>query len=267
MPHKRAKRSAREELCRQRGADLAPGKESLSTEVTSKSASRVLNAEKIRQEWKFKKRLASEGGPRVDKRRKVDNEDKGDAHSLKSPHWKIQPGEPIQHFHRRVEDGMRPIIKSTIQASRATMKPLPGDAQTRSALLRQLRRASTSLPRRLNDVAKAPPSLTALPRKVVDGQGTGEGDPEVQVTQGQPASITACGRCQCLHVFVPLLKKTLRTSHKATAYEVNLSNSGAIRVDGLILVCWGLSCSIEHTETAAKRHLIQLNLCGRGNAT
>ena len=119
MPHKRAKRSTREELRRQRSEirqrqcyrmltsyrsiDLAPGKDTLNNEGIPKSATRVLNAAKIREEWRSKrKRLESDSGKHENKRRKVHSGDDKDSTSLGKIHsgWKIQPGEPIQHFNR-----------------------------------------------------------------------------------------------------------------------------------------------------------------------
>ncbi|KAF8636216.1 hypothetical protein AX17_003702 [Amanita inopinata Kibby_2008] len=219
MPHKRGKRSAREELRKQRGSDLAPEKQSLSNEAIPKSAARVLNAAKIREEWKSTKRqLDSDDGVRGKKRRKVDSTSDGNTTRSSSgkkqekarlSQFKIQPGEPIQHFNRRVEDDMRPIVKSAIQASRATVRqsfraetearknakaskqstnrpssPSPpptseNELPNRNSSLslamagskskipdqpKDFEKLSTSAPRRLNDIAQAPPTLTALPR-------------------------------------------------------------------------------------------------------
>ena len=90
-------------LLSRRGIDLAPGKDSraLNSEVIPKSASRVLNAVKIREEWKLKRqRLGTDSGEREKKRGKVDSDDVKDGTRLGGIHRKIQPGEPIQHFNR-----------------------------------------------------------------------------------------------------------------------------------------------------------------------
>lgn len=120
MPHKRAKRSTREELRRQRYAsddvteclsiflsyrsiDLAPGKDTLNNEGIPKSAARVLNAAKTREEWRLKrKRVESNNGEHKNKRRKVHSGGDKDSTSMEKSRsgWKIQPGEPIQHFNR-----------------------------------------------------------------------------------------------------------------------------------------------------------------------
>ncbi|KAF8633776.1 hypothetical protein AX15_001282 [Amanita polypyramis BW_CC] len=209
MPHKRAKRSAREELQWRREVDLPPEKDSLSSEAIPKSASRILDATKIREEWKSKKRqLEPNSNPQGSKRRRVNGGDERDnSDSRKSSgsiQWKIQHGESIQQFNRRVEDGMRPIVGSAIQGSRATVrqafkearqlantvksnaaKPSPRSLQADSGQSKRFaspaanmvvmntkvstqskdfEKVSTSLPRRLNDIAQAPPALTALPR-------------------------------------------------------------------------------------------------------
>jgi hypothetical protein len=137
MPHKRAKRAVREKLRDQkfvsrlsysnytltttRGTDRAPAKQSLSSEAVPKSLSRVLNASKIREEWKTKKRKLQEDGDikRAErKRRKLGDVEVGYSQSTKgkakveqtTSRWKIKPGEPIQHFNRFVgQDSVKRI--------------------------------------------------------------------------------------------------------------------------------------------------------------
>ncbi|PFH53267.1 hypothetical protein AMATHDRAFT_119022, partial [Amanita thiersii Skay4041] len=171
-----------------------PLKGSLSDEAIPKSAARVLNATKIRH--------------RVQQ-----------SHGTNS--LEIRPGEPIQHFNRRVEDDMRPLVKSAIQASKAiirqTLKETKRAAQAKrlkltspstsspplqkkhkpnqspsgsgprpSAQIREFEKLSTSLPRRLNDVAQAPPLLTTLPRgvkKVQQADGASKHDGILSMAQ------------------------------------------------------------------------------------
>lgn len=78
-------------LTSDRGSNLAPGKESISNEAIPKSAARILNALKIREDYKKKRKLEQEdsGAGTGDKRRKVDD-----------LQLKIKPGESIQHFYK-----------------------------------------------------------------------------------------------------------------------------------------------------------------------
>jgi hypothetical protein len=91
---------------------MAPGKQHLSKEDIPKSFSRVINASKIREEWRAKKRKLEEisDGQHPEKRRKLTvNEDKrtqsAEGKTKEKPvasHFKIKPGESIQHFNRCV---------------------------------------------------------------------------------------------------------------------------------------------------------------------
>lgn len=120
MPHKRAKRSAREQQRKERseltfkllspsyfprGTDLAPpgGGSStvLSTEGIPKSVSRVLDAVRIRAEYRQKKRtrlIEEDGDADASKKRHraAANSDVGN----KATTIEIQPGESLRHFNR-----------------------------------------------------------------------------------------------------------------------------------------------------------------------
>ena len=100
---------------------MAPGRQNLTMEAIPKSFSRVINASKIREEWKAKKRKLVEAAhaPYAEKRRKLtttekkltesaDGKSKG-KHS--TSHLKIKPGESIQHFHRYVGHECRLSIR------------------------------------------------------------------------------------------------------------------------------------------------------------
>lgn len=121
----------------------------------------------------------------------------------------ILPGESLQHYnkyvllyryfsimfktvYRRVEDDMRPLVKSAVQSSNAVVrharhqeisgKPAQKSNKTKStddapSLVvplaskhsgrpMEFQSLSSSAPRRLNDIAQAPPELMRLPRGV-----------------------------------------------------------------------------------------------------
>jgi len=199
MPHKRAKRTTREQLRSERGSDLAPVKQSLSTESIPKSVSRILNAAQIRQDFK-KRKLEDIGEERNSgKRRKVAD---GSSSQSKKVKVKIQPGESLQHFNKRVEDDMRPLVKSAMQSSLSVVRnarkaeteakakekelpksmkpksskskrsPSPSSPQSTTKILhidrpKEFKTTSSSAPRRLNDIAQAPPEFKQLPRGAV----------------------------------------------------------------------------------------------------
>ncbi|KAF9465809.1 hypothetical protein BDZ94DRAFT_1253239 [Collybia nuda] len=117
---------------------------------------------------------------------------------------RIKPGESIQHFNRRVEDDMRYLVKSAVQTSNAVSrsarkaeieekakrqrknmptaesededqekaKPkrkappsIPAPATDKHAdSPKEFQKLSSSAPRRLNDIAQAPPEFKKLPR-------------------------------------------------------------------------------------------------------
>ena len=90
-----------------RGSDLAPVKDSLSHEAIPKGAARILNAEKVQQDWKDRKRKraeASEDGPRESKRQRAHGDEQGGrgGGGRHSDTIKIQPGESLAHFNRQV---------------------------------------------------------------------------------------------------------------------------------------------------------------------
>ena len=72
---------------------MAPAKDSLKDEAIPKSAARVLNAQRIRDDFRRKRKL-EDGEGRDDKRRK---QEKAGKISLL-----IQPAESLQHFNKYV---------------------------------------------------------------------------------------------------------------------------------------------------------------------
>lgn len=180
----------------------------------------MLNAAQIRVDWKEKKRKFEEDGKsgiRHVKKKQEDAGSKGKDHTSKEmsgePKLKsggrtlaIQPGESLVHFnkcvafgfnltvimliqkpYRRVEDDMRPLVKSAMQtssaASRNVRKTEPEAKHNKSkntrgkdpsstppplakhgGLPKEFQTTSSSAPRRLNDIAQAPPEFKKLPR-------------------------------------------------------------------------------------------------------
>ncbi|KZT23708.1 hypothetical protein NEOLEDRAFT_1136202 [Neolentinus lepideus HHB14362 ss-1] len=186
MPHKRAKRSTREKEKHQRGSDLAPREAGVSSEAVPKAMVRVLNAAKIQSEYRKRKneeKDRDEGSKK--KRRKVGGEAKADKADMQ-----ILPGESLSHFNRRVEDAMRPLVRSAVEASsaleRKTRKEMLREKtesnqtqnkpkQNNNSDIEQTKRKpspsktefatlSTSQPKRLNDIAQAPPQFTRVPK-------------------------------------------------------------------------------------------------------
>ncbi|KAI0364543.1 hypothetical protein BV20DRAFT_1005550 [Pilatotrama ljubarskyi] len=209
MPHKRAKRSLREKKRVESGNDLVPGvKKSIEAEEIPKSVARVLNAAKIQQEWAEKKKRKAQAedgaGPSRKKRRKESANGEVEGGSGRTQ-LRIQPGESIAHFNRRVEDSMRYSVREAMQTSSAKMRrarkeELEGKTAKASPATkarsrsrghsdddgsdsendrpassrrptakddkpRDFEKISTSAPRRLNDIVQAPPELKKLPRK------------------------------------------------------------------------------------------------------
>ncbi|PVG01435.1 hypothetical protein CPB86DRAFT_781654 [Serendipita vermifera] len=117
MPHKRAKRSVREEEKRAKGADLVPSQShySIEKEAIPKSISRVLNAAVLHEEYnKKRKRTNGEDGEERDGKKRRKTKDATDTEEMK-----IKPGESITQFNRRVEDTMRSKIRTAVQAGQA----------------------------------------------------------------------------------------------------------------------------------------------------
>ncbi|KAF5314900.1 hypothetical protein D9619_007515 [Psilocybe cf. subviscida] len=213
MPHKKAKRSTRERLRKEQGNEQTPGSYSIHNEPIPKSAARILNSITIRDD--FKKRKNSEDhGERPGKRQKADAAEGKAAKKTdkKKPALTIQPGESIQHFNRRVEDDLRPLVKAAAQTSRAhernTAKteyedrkaekkakqeqgkakdvpektpapektpPPPAPVDKFAGHQKEFATLKSTAPRRLNDIAQAPPELKKLPRGAGSAIGKRDG--------------------------------------------------------------------------------------------
>lgn len=112
------------------------------------------------------------------------------------------------HIYRRVEDDMRPLVKSAMQTSLAVARsvrktelegkknknktenaksavrdvvrsPSPVPLQKHAGRPKEFETTSSSAPRRLNDIAQAPPEFKKLPhgavKRAVRGGGGGDG--------------------------------------------------------------------------------------------
>lgn len=99
----------------------------------------------------------------------------------------------MRGIFRRVEDDMRPLVKSAMQSSSAEVRkinkseleakskppnttsageetaPNSGLISKHEGRPTEFQKNATSAPRRLNDVAQAPPEFSKLPRRAKDG--------------------------------------------------------------------------------------------------
>ncbi|KAF9652794.1 hypothetical protein BDM02DRAFT_2583928, partial [Thelephora ganbajun] len=130
------------EICTRRVTNQAPSQASrnLREEAIPKSIARVLNASQIRSEWKQslgkRKQWDGERGTKADSQcksqKKAKRSDAGTAsEDTKLPPIRIQPGESLAHFNKRVEESMRPLVKSAVQSSSAHMRKLAKDMSTK----------------------------------------------------------------------------------------------------------------------------------------
>ncbi|KAJ7085186.1 hypothetical protein B0H15DRAFT_379457 [Mycena belliarum] len=215
MPHKRAKRSIREQQRSQKGDDLAPmrggGGDVLSSEPLPKSFVRAMNAGLVRAAYREKRKLRGEGyedgeGETAPKKKRQ---------KLDGAQAQIRPGETLAHFNKRIETDMRPLVRSAMQTSLATTRaerkkadsapskgaktsaptlptpnpksktkpthdadaePAPAPPDKHASRPKEFARTSTSAPRRLNDIALAPPDLSAaMARRVATSTSKGKG--------------------------------------------------------------------------------------------
>ncbi|KAF8549745.1 hypothetical protein OG21DRAFT_1469651 [Imleria badia] len=206
MPHKRAKGPVREREKARRATDLAPTI-SLEHEPIPKSVSRVLDATQIRREYRKKKHQRDgvsnsdeDAHPRKKRRHDATDMKYGDTTALR-----INPGETVAEFNRRVESSMVPLIKTALRESSAQARKVRREEAAQESLKRdkhgdkvrqpppesskrgsdlpptsvaeedidrqhvakEFQVASTSAPRRLNDIAQEPPIISKLPRGAV----------------------------------------------------------------------------------------------------
>lgn len=207
MPHKKAKRSVREEERRAKGSDLVPSSThySLQNEPIPKSIARVLNASMLRDSYNKKRKREDESSTNNQpKARMMDAESTKSSKKRKTEKETLQilPGESLGDFNRRVEDAMRADVRSAVRAGQANMRRQeatekaerkdklenqPSPVETNSTgkeVTKNVRtHPSTSqqpgakprktdfesldsrAPKRLNDIAQAPPDLSTLTAK------------------------------------------------------------------------------------------------------
>ncbi|KAI5989000.1 hypothetical protein EDD15DRAFT_1327652 [Pisolithus albus] len=201
MPHKRAKRSTRESNRTLRGTDLAP-EISLTQETIPKSVSRVLDSARIRQEYREKKRkLDGCEGDSTQKRRRHDGGDQKANDTPKIRHGEMisdfnrrveqsmmpqikmalrQSYSHERNVRKQTAAGLpqpQPSVKKKegTERSDSSRKNVPlshppkvtGSAIERDGSVekdKEFLKSSTSAPRRLNDIAQAPPTITKVPR-------------------------------------------------------------------------------------------------------
>ncbi|KAH9857306.1 hypothetical protein C2E23DRAFT_807429 [Lenzites betulinus] len=174
MPHKRAKRSIREKRRVESGEDLVPGvRRAIEDEEVPKGAARVLNAAKIQQDWAEKKRKRQDEPANKDvegaagpsrKKRKSTGGDAGTSGSGSGEKaLRIQPGESMAHFNRRVEDTMRHSVREAMQTS--------------SAKARRARKEEEE-EQRAKKSGKAAPATKAAAKSTAQRRGDGSDDAE-----------------------------------------------------------------------------------------
>ena len=81
---------------------MKPGKLALNDEDVPKGAARILNAAKIQEEWRRKRKLglADDGNGGARKKRKVSVVDEAKKGKDVKPAMLIMPGESLTHFNR-----------------------------------------------------------------------------------------------------------------------------------------------------------------------
>ncbi|KAF9800552.1 hypothetical protein IEO21_10335 [Rhodonia placenta] len=226
MPHKRSKRSLREKQRSASSLNLPPAStNAIEREDIPKGAARILYANKIQEEYRDRKRKAQVEGAEPDsqgqgsRKKQRRSEADGDARKSGKVEMKIQPGESMMHFNRRVEDSMRGVVRTAMKhsstvsrksrkeeeealrsAKSAGKKPQPARSQTPEAPPadqdshkassrehgpKDFEHLSTSAPKRLNDIVLAPPDLKKLPRGAKPkAPSTGAGEVASTLRQG-----------------------------------------------------------------------------------
>ncbi|KAI0084770.1 hypothetical protein BDY19DRAFT_969040 [Irpex rosettiformis] len=169
MPHKRAKRSTREQKRSQDGHDNVPAKSALSKEAIPKGAARVLNAWKVQEEFRKKRKLGDNGDDDGASRRKRQKASPGGdgkkSGGKKKADMKIQPGESLAHFNRRVEDSLRPLVRDAMQLSAATeRKARKEEEQEKAAKKAASSQKKTSKDDSDNDDEPTKPTRSSKPK-------------------------------------------------------------------------------------------------------
>ncbi|KAG9125152.1 hypothetical protein FRC07_008772 [Ceratobasidium sp. 392] len=164
-------RSMREAERKNRQTDLAPTP--LADEPIPKGIARVLGAESVRAAYK--------------ERRRKEEEEEAKGKRLNSGEG-VRPGETLREFNRRVEETHRPLVRAAMKHSGKGKEKEPAgavavkrkreqadeDGGEQAQPVKEFQTVSSSAPKRLHDVALAPPTLTSAPRgvKKVPSKGT-----------------------------------------------------------------------------------------------
>ncbi|KAJ1309687.1 hypothetical protein OPQ81_006452 [Rhizoctonia solani] len=168
MPHKRAKRSKREAERKSRQSDLAPTP--LSSEPIPKGIARVLGAERVQREYREQQK----------KKQQEERERKSTERGIE-----LLPGESLREFNRRVEDLHRPLVRGALKRGKNDEKrkgkrkreedeEKEEGEEKEERPVREFATVSSSAPKRLCEVALAPPVLTKGPRGSGVGKGVGK---------------------------------------------------------------------------------------------
>ena len=279
-----------------------------------KAMARVLNAERVRREWREKKRKEREmPEDREDKKRKgcIDEKGRGKAQGLSG----IKPGESLRHFEqyvinnlvclasvliymstlsfcppfpplrctRRVEDDMRPLVRSAMKQvgaieRKANNEALQetdelkassekttigrakefiadghrrGEPSTKSAEEKGLQThgkvrpkefvvVNSSLPRRLNDVAQAPPEIKAPKRllKFGDLRLSRSGDSDNDVEDVRSESIPDPGSKKRgnskLDVLTPAQRRLMEVERSRAVQRYRMLKEARMKAKGRI---------------------------------
>lgn len=200
MPHKRAKRVVREQERSLKGHNLPP-KHLGNEETVPKSVARILNAEKIRLEFREKKRKIDEPNgdesPQLKRRRPS-----SDVNSRKGEMLKIQPGETIAHFNKRVESSMMPLIRTAMQQSSAQVRRVQ-----KREIEQGVAKPGAQVKTMINDSTRADVSNPSLP----------------------PSTNTPLSRTDALNLSPLASTSTLQRQHRDKPKEFRVSSTSAPR--------------------------------------
>ncbi|CAE6463357.1 unnamed protein product [Rhizoctonia solani] len=173
MPHKRAKRSTREAERKSRETDMVPTP--LSSEPIPKGMARILGAERVRADYRAQQK----------KKREEEDRDRKGRDTIE-----LLPGESLREFNRRVEDAHRPLVRGALKRKNEEKRREKKETKKRKRdesddegedakgveqrPVREFATVSSSAPRRLNEVAQAPPVLTKGPKRSGVGKDGGK---------------------------------------------------------------------------------------------
>ncbi|KAK3813420.1 MAG: hypothetical protein J3Q66DRAFT_46793 [Benniella sp.] len=176
MGHKRKKFSERVAERNVKGYDESPFKKTASD--TPKGFARIMfKKESIEKKLKESKQAGASGGAKgIPKTSKTNNGETKNGKKSAADDLKIMPGEKMRDFSRRVDDYMRDnLIRTTKDGSSTGSKKKKyfekqKEKEKAKKLKSQEERAYEEFETirdnvRLNDVAQAPPTLTAVPKK------------------------------------------------------------------------------------------------------